>query len=143
MASRPTLPYFAPKTVLPGPLPTLKEIFQAKQLPSAHQAVTGVFRVREHFVVKFGRYVNLQEGENMLFIRQCSNVPVPTVYALFHDEKTNQNFIVQEYISGISLYLAWKDLTDSQKMSIASQIRLKMDELRQIPSPGYYGGIWG
>lgn len=142
MASRPTLPFYAPESVLPKPLPTLEEIFKAKRLPSARQAVTSVVRVREHFIVKFGRYVQLQEGENMLFVRQCTNVPVPTVYALFHDEKTNNNFIVQEYIPGTSLYLAWKDLTASQKRAIASQLRLNMDELRQIPSPGYYGGIW-
>ena len=57
MGSRPTLPYYAPASVLPGPLPTLEEIFKAKQLPSARQAVTGVVRVREYFIVKFGRYV--------------------------------------------------------------------------------------
>ncbi|KAK3291465.1 kinase-like domain-containing protein [Chaetomium fimeti] len=128
MGSKPTLPYCAPENVLPGPIPTVEEILKAEQLRRAGQAVTGVARIREHFIVKFGRHVNLQEGENMLFVRQFTNVPVPTVYALFSDEKKKCNFI--------------KDLTAPQKTAIASQLRENMEELRQTPSQGYYGGIW-
>ena len=42
-----------------------------------------VTAVGEHFVVKYGPKVKLQEGENMLFVRQTTQIRVPTVYALF------------------------------------------------------------
>jgi hypothetical protein len=93
-------------------------------------------------MVKWGQYVTLQEGENMLFVRQSTSIPVPTVYALFRDEKTGLNFIIQEYIPGKSLGSVWNDLDTPDKTAIASQLRRNMDELRSIPSPGYYGGIW-
>ncbi|KAH6617608.1 kinase-like domain-containing protein [Chaetomium tenue] len=139
MASQTTLPYFAPQSVLPAKLPTIEEILKGKKIPSAHYVVA---RVGEHFVVKYGENVQLQEGENMLFVRQCTSVPLPTVYALYHDEKTNWNFIVMEYIPGRSLSSAWKDMTASEKATVALQLRRNMDELRKVPSPGYYGGIW-
>ncbi|KAK4039396.1 kinase-like domain-containing protein [Parachaetomium inaequale] len=135
MASRPTLPYFAPADRLPGPLPTVAEILASKE-----SSVSAA-----HFAVKYGEPrdgVHLQEGENMLFVQQPSRVPVPTVYAIFHDEGTNKNFIVQEYIPGKLLERVWGGLTSAEKTGIASQLRRHLDELRSIPSPGYYGGIW-
>jgi serine/threonine protein kinase len=104
-----------------------------------------VVRVGGHFAVKYGEPrggVRLQEGENMLFVQQSSSVPVPTVYAIFHDEGTNMNFIVQEYIPGKLLERVWGGLSSAEKSGIASQLRRHLDELRSIPSPGYYGGIW-
>jgi hypothetical protein len=103
-----------------------------------------VVRVGDHFAVKYGdsKDVRLQEGENMLFFQQSSNVPVPIVYAIFHDDKTNKNFIVQEYIPGKMLQGIWGGLSATDKMAVASQLRTHVDGLRSIPSPGYYGGIW-
>lgn len=69
-------------------------------------------------------------------------LPVPTVYALFHDDETDFNFIVQEFIPGKTLEKAWPILSDADKTAVASQLRRHMDELRSIPAPGYYGGIW-
>jgi hypothetical protein len=102
-----------------------------------------VVRVGDHFAVKYGKHIHLQEGENMLFVQQhASNVPIPTVYALFHDEGSDMNFIVLEHIAGIKLSIVWKDLSASDKTAIATQLRKNMSELRNIPAPGYYGGIW-
>jgi hypothetical protein len=99
--------------------------------------------VRDHFVVKYGTMVYLQEGENMLFVRQSTSIPVPTVYALFNDQETGMNFIVQEYIPGKTLQGVWGSLETAEKDALALQLRRYMDELRSIPAPGYYGGIWG
>jgi aminoglycoside phosphotransferase (APT) family kinase protein len=99
-------------------------------------------RVGDHFVVKHGEEVHLQEGENMLFIRQASCVPVPTVYALFHDPDTNKNFIIMEYIPGKPLEGVCGGLNYEEERTVASQLRRCMKDLRSIPFPGYYGGIW-
>ncbi|KAK4153045.1 kinase-like domain-containing protein [Chaetomidium leptoderma] len=143
MDSRPTLPYFAPANLLPAPLPTVAEILAStERLSNRFARVVHVARVGQHFAVKFGRYVHLQEGENMLFVRSCTSVPVPTVYALFHDETSKSNFIVMEYIPGKTLGQLWSGLSTLEKTAVASQLRQNLDELRRIPSPGYYGGIW-
>ncbi|OIW34632.1 kinase-like protein [Coniochaeta ligniaria NRRL 30616] len=139
MATRPTLPYFAPADSLPAPLPTVAEILAVIPRPKPKR---NVVQFGEHFVIKFGQRVRLQEGENMLFVRQSTRVPVPTVYALFHDEESGNNFIIQEYIAGSNLYTYWRGLDQSGKEAIASQLRQHLDELRSLPSPGYFGGVW-
>jgi hypothetical protein len=142
MATRPTLPYFAPPDVLPAPLPTVEEIHASKKRISA-PAEAMVVHVREHFAVKYGKRATLlQEGQNMLFVAQSSSVPVPKVYAIFHDEGTDENFLIQEYIPGDELEGVWPDLGADKKRDIARQLRRHMDELRSIPDHGYYGGLW-
>ncbi|KAK3297273.1 kinase-like domain-containing protein [Chaetomium fimeti] len=142
MAVRPPLPYFAPEGSLPTPrLPTVAEILASETFLVRYGAAP-IVRVGDHYVVKYGRKVSLQEGENMLFVRQFTSVPVPTVYALFHDKETGNNFIIQEYIPGTMLDLLWDKLSYTEKMRITWQLRQNMEELRRIPSPGYYGGIW-
>ena len=150
VATRPSLPYFAPAESLPAPLPTVDEILAATPEPYGTGTGVRVYRVREHFAVKYGSSVGakynieipLQEGENMLFVQQSTNIPVPKLYAMFYDEKTKLNFIIQEFISGHILDWIWGDLDLAQRQAITSQMRRNMDELRSIPSPGYYGGIW-
>ncbi|KAK4148516.1 kinase-like domain-containing protein [Chaetomidium leptoderma] len=142
MATKPTIPYYAPAELLPAPLPTKAEILASKKRLSAPHE-TDVFRVGEHYAVKYGRRVNLQEGENMLFVRQSTSIPIPNVYALFTDEATKWSFIVMEYIPGRNLEYTWDKLSPAEKTAIVSQLRQHMDELRSVPSPGHYGGIWG
>ena len=93
MATRPSLPYFTPAELLPAPLPTVAEILASTKCLSSFYE-NPVFRVGDHYAVKFGGRVKLQEGENMLFIQQSTSIPVPKVYALFHDEETKMDFIV-------------------------------------------------
>jgi tRNA A-37 threonylcarbamoyl transferase component Bud32 len=141
MAARPSIPYFAPAELLPAPLPTVAEIMTAPTRLSKEYE-KAVYRVGEHFAVKFGAGVHLQEGENMLFVQQSTSIPVPKVYAIFHDKETEMDFIVQEYIPGRDLDPVWETLGTTEKQAIASQLRRYLGELRSIPSPGYYGGIW-
>lgn len=142
MATRPTLPYYAPADTLPGPLPTVAEIIACTREVVFNNPHV-VLMPGDHYVVKFGKNVPLQEGENMLFVQQSTSIPVPTVYALFHDEETDMNFIIQEYLSGKTLSYLWKTFDDATKESLMAQLRRHLDELRSLPSPGYYGGIWG
>lgn len=106
MASRCTLPYFCPRSSLPAgaDLPSVAEILASKEVISDPRSTNKVVRVNDHFAVKYGREsARLREGENQLFVQQSSRVRVPTVYAIYHDEKTKLNFLVQEYIPGKNL----------------------------------------
>lgn len=143
MATRPTLPYYAPAELLPAPLPTVAEILASKHRIS-HEALTAVVRVGDHYAVKYGARTSKQEGENMLFVQQSTSIPVPKVYAIFEGQVAGYTttFIVMEYIDGTLLNHAWGKLSASEKRHLVSQLRRYMDELR-IPAPGYYGGVWG
>lgn len=67
----------------------------------------------QHFVVKFGRGVNLMEGENMLFVRENKNIHVPRVYALYTRPESGKSFIVIERTIGQTLLSAWAELEHS------------------------------
>ncbi len=143
MARRLGLPYFAPAAQLPAPLPSVPEIMSCKE--SLKDGKYDVVHVKPHFIVKFGTpfWVPLQEGENMLFVQQSTSIPVPTVYALFFDRGSGMNFIIMEYIPGMDLHDLWDDdFPQSIKEGIARTLKMYLEELRRIPSPDYYGGIW-
>lgn len=77
----------------------------------------------------------------MLFMRGNTNVCVPRVFALYSDTKTGKSFIVMERIIGQTLLAAWPQLTESEKHDILSDLRIQFDELRQLPSPNYFGSF--
>jgi hypothetical protein len=141
-AKQPKLPYFAPEQSLPAPLPTVAEIL-ASTVRVSRLFESAVVRVGDHYAVKFGGTTTLQEGENMLFVQQATNIPIPRVYAVFHDKDSQLDFIVMEYIPGKDLQVRWPTFSMDEKRGIISRLRRQMDELRRIPSPGYYGGVWG
>ena len=145
MATRPTLPYYAPPELLPTPLPTVAEILASKERVS-DPFQNRVVRVNEHYAVKFGHRATVQEGENALFVQQSTSIPVPKIYALFQAPvegyKPDPTFIVMDYIPGKPLHEVWQTLTAPERRDVISQLRRHMNELRSIPSPGYYGGIW-
>ncbi|KAK4142339.1 uncharacterized protein C8A04DRAFT_38292 [Dichotomopilus funicola] len=124
---RSELPYYAPANTLPAPLPTVEEILAATEFagPKMRYETRKIPVLKGCYAVKYGRDVTLQEGENMLFIERYTNVPIPA-----------------EYIRGRLLHSAWGKLASKEKQAIASQLRRDMDEVRNLPSPGYYGGIW-
>lgn len=132
------VPFYA--TELPRPLPTGAEIENAPDI-SMECGGRRIVAVGQHFVVKFGLGVNLLEGENMLFVREKTNIPVPRVFALYSDPKTGKNSIVMERILGQTLLSAWPRLTASEKEDISSDLRKYFDDLRQLPSENYFGSI--
>jgi aminoglycoside phosphotransferase (APT) family kinase protein len=138
----PELPYYAPAETLPAPLPRVAGILASKKVLSKYGR--GVILYNQHYAVKFGKGVSLQEGLNMLFVQRTTDIPVPKVYALFHDKATNNNFIVQEYIPGKNLGDIWDDLDDDEKTDITSQLRRHLDQLRSLrqTGPPYFGGVW-
>jgi hypothetical protein len=52
-----------------------------------------VVGVGEHFIVKYGALVNLQEGKTMLFLKQSTTVPTPCIYALYQKPGPNKHTV--------------------------------------------------
>ena len=142
MATRHSLPYYAPAESLPALLPTLDEILDCDSFIGTPFPECKQVRIGKHFYVKYGtELLSLQEGENMLFIRETTSIPVPTVYALF--EERGFKVLILEYIEGRDLRECWNSLPIVGKKTFTRQIQRYIQEMRSIPSPGYYGGIWG
>ncbi|KKZ63733.1 hypothetical protein EMCG_01967 [[Emmonsia] crescens] len=138
MGSSVRLPYYA--TDVPLPLPTEAEIENAPNI-SPEYGGRRVVQVGCHYVVKFGKGVNLVEGENMLFVQKMTKVPVPRVYALYSNPQIGKNYIVMEHIAGETLAKLWASLTGAEKESIVAKLCGYYEELCQLSSPDYYGSI--
>lgn len=145
MASYYPLPFFATPNLLPEPLPT-DEAITASQDVLQEYSGRCIVRVGTHFIVKYGAGVSLAEGEHMMFVRESSPMtPVPIVYALYshqHDgHRIPTNYIIMENIPGHSLRSLWPSLDIAAKEDLASKLRHYFTQLRQIPSPGYFGTV--
>ena len=138
MASSITLPFIA--AAIPSALPTNAEIEHSRDVLSAYGNRT-VVRVGRHFVVKYGQGVDIIEGENMLFVQSRTTVTIPKVYALYIEPSTKKNYIIMENVDGDTLASRWPSLTRQQKEVIVAKLRCLYEELRQIPSPGYFGSL--
>ncbi|KAF2016852.1 hypothetical protein BU24DRAFT_448658 [Aaosphaeria arxii CBS 175.79] len=82
------IPYYAPESELPRPLPTITEIEGARNTKDDLARRTGglkpVYRIDGVFVVKICEYpFVLQEAENLLFLQKHSQVRVPKIYAAY------------------------------------------------------------
>jgi aminoglycoside phosphotransferase len=133
------LPYFAPSHTLLARLPNLHQILSSTDFIK-YNDTTVVFRVGEHFIVKYGSVVRPVEGENMLFVKNHTTLPIPALYAIktFDEDKTTM--LIMEHIKG-------KPLSDFPRMrkaaflAIAERLKAQINELRSIASPGYYGRL--
>lgn len=129
--------YHAPPEELPSELPTKDAIESSKEI-LCEQSARKVVGVGSHFVVKYGLQVDLEEGQNMIFIKSTTSVSVPKVYALFKDVESNKNYVIMERISGDRLDSIWASLDHMQKQAVALQIRASFIELRKLRSPDAY-----
>ena len=133
-----SVPYYVPTIDLPAPLPTTAEIESSDQI--LKDEAVKVVAVGTHFVVKYGKQLNLEEGRMMLFVQQSTRVPVPQVFALYHEG--GKNFIVMEKIHGQTLQATWHTFGDGDKKEIISHLRGYVEQIRNIQSPyGYYWSL--
>lgn len=137
-ASHIVLPYLA--SDIPCALPTNAEIEGSEVVLSAY-GNRKVVRVGRHFVVKYGEGIDIIEGENMLYVQNATTIAVPKVYALYTEPYTGKNFIIMEFVEGDTLASIWPDLNVTQKSKITTRLRDSYDELRRLPSPGYFGSL--
>ena len=130
-----SVPYFAPERVLPASLPTTTNIQNTQEILLKRTGAK-VVAVGPYFVVKYGKNIDLEEGRTMKYVEDCSTVPVPRLYALYHENE--ENYIVMERIHGKTLQEEWQTLTDTDKCTFALQLKTYLQDLRAIPSPGGY-----
>ncbi|KAJ5929210.1 Phosphotransferase enzyme family protein [Penicillium verhagenii] len=134
-----SLPYYR-DTRLPGPLPDRNEIERATQtLPKASDYGGRMVVIRDQYVVKYGQLVTENEGWALIFVEEQLNIAAPRLYAMYRDQDIL--YIVMEYIPGISLQMAWSSLTEENKNFIIGQLRCILDQMRALPSPGFYGSV--
>ncbi|KAG6105587.1 hypothetical protein E4U14_005045 [Claviceps sp. LM454 group G7] len=136
------LPYFAPKSRLPIPIPAVQDI-EHEAVVLHEQDGRRVVRFGNHFVIKYGLDVSLTEGENMLFVRQTQPLLAPEVFALFSVETDHGrvNYIIMENVVGDRLDQVWDRLGTPEKCRIADTLRLQIETLRKIPAPDYFGCV--
>lgn len=136
------LPFFAEDAVLPESLPSCSVVKSSSDILS-DQPTQRVVGVGVHFIVKYGRGVDLIEGQNMLYVRDVTSVSVPQVYAMFNDAESNENYIIMERINGKRLDHEWGSLNQDEKHAIASKLKRDFEELRKLPSPGGFCSLGG
>lgn len=127
---------------LPAPLPTIDAILASDDILPCIFNKRSIRRVGQHFIVKHGE-IKLDEAENMHYVAEHSlgKILVPKLYAAFHDEKTDSNFIIMELVQGESLEDMWEELGKDGRTRVAESLQEMFDTLRTIPSQGYYGRL--
>jgi Phosphotransferase enzyme family len=133
-------PYYAYSASLPEALPTEAQIKGSNDILSDCGGRITV-RVGHHFVVKYGDNVDVIEAQNMIFVRAKTDISVPKVYAMFTSANGKTIYIIMEYIHGSTLLSEWPAMSELQKQRVCMKIKSYFEELRQIPSPGYYGSL--
>ena len=123
------LPYFAPASELPQPLPTDQEIHDSTEqyMESGGRRLVRI----GPYMIKYGSGVSVIEGENMLFVSRETTVPMPRVYAIYTgteisiltNTEVDSNYAVMEYLEGDTLGFEWGLLSAQQKESISAQVR--------------------
>ncbi|TVY25786.1 hypothetical protein LHYA1_G004602 [Lachnellula hyalina] len=132
-----SLPYYADPRELPCSIPTRDQIESSNNV-LVNQSSRKVVVVGEHFIVKYGGAIDLFEGENMVYLYENS-IPVPKIYALFEEDSVK--YIVMERISGDNLLTLWPALSQSQKEIITNKLKVILNNLRSLPSPGGFCSI--
>ncbi|KAF1844480.1 uncharacterized protein K460DRAFT_354394 [Cucurbitaria berberidis CBS 394.84] len=126
-------------------IPSMADIEQGMK----HSLLTrsgGCFQVCRigNLVVKCGTCPRIiQEAENMLFLREHSQVRVPKVYAAFIDPffvddnlTTEVFYLVMEFIEGITLtQFIFQGLDEKSQMQICSSLGDQFQLLRSVPAP--------
>ncbi|KAL4783459.1 kinase-like protein [Aspergillus varians] len=122
-------------------LPSIAEIEASTDILSDPSRSVKVVRVRERFAVKVGTSIAPLEAENMKFVAANSKVPVPKVHDHFVDPETQKRYIIMDHVPGTDLQKLGPSLPEDQKKTVSKRIRKALDELRRIPSQGYFGNL--
>ncbi|KAL3434605.1 phosphotransferase family protein [Aspergillus tetrazonus] len=135
-----SLPYYRNARQLSGPLPDQNEIERAtRTLPKRSDYGGRLVVISDIYVVKYGPLVTENEGYALLSVEEQLNIAAPLLYAMYRDRDTL--YIIMEYVPGVSLGIVWPSLTEANKYSLVRQLRCIFDQIRALPSPGFYGSV--
>ncbi|KAJ8131806.1 hypothetical protein O1611_g1819 [Lasiodiplodia mahajangana] len=137
-----TLPYFAPADALPEPLPTHEEVLASTEILACPSFITRktVARVGRYFAAKWGKDVKSIEGENMLFVRQHTTIPIPEIYAIYNFGE-GETMIIMDFVFGTTMERCLSSMEPERLEAIREKLKAQVNELRRIPAPGYYGAL--
>lgn len=139
------LPYLRDPRDLPAPLPTTEEIRGASNIIKGDDVcdTRRVVTVGCHYLVKYGPRARRIEGDNLLFLElQKPQIRAPRLYAMWQDAN-NELYIVMERILGQPLDTLWPSLSIDDRKLILGKLRGIFDQIRAIPSPGFFGSVTG
>ena len=102
-----------------------------------------VVAVGPHFVVKHGGGVSEIEGQNLLFLEQHAKnqITVPKLYAMYRTLSTGHLCLIMERLQGDTLEVLWPGLEEKEKSAVCTELKKVIDTLRELPAPGFYGGV--
>ncbi|KAI1499165.1 kinase-like domain-containing protein [Biscogniauxia marginata] len=88
-------------------------------------------------IPRVGKERLMNEAESLLFIREHTDIPVPTVYCHFEDDEAY--YLIVEYIEGESM----SDLEETQKAIVREELKRHLATLKTLKSNriGGPGGI--
>ncbi|QDS70316.1 hypothetical protein FKW77_008407 [Venturia effusa] len=145
MTSSIELPYYRDASLLPSLLPTTAEIENAgTTMPSIRDPRYGgrIVIVKGHYVAKYGsHHIAENEGHALLFIEKNLSIPAPRLHAMYYE--AGKLYMVMDLMPGRNLELHWPDLSNDEKISIAGDLRQICDQMRGLPSPGFFGSVNG
>jgi hypothetical protein len=135
------LPFLRDSISLPSPLPTKSDIENSTVIlrhdPNYHKVVV----VGQYFLVKYGRGVEQREGDTLYFIEHNLRVSAPRLYAMYREESNGWLYIIMELLPGQPLDKIWPALLPHEKTLIINKLRHIFDQMRLLPSPGFYGDV--
>ncbi|EXJ89547.1 hypothetical protein A1O3_02614 [Capronia epimyces CBS 606.96] len=79
------------------------------------------------------------EVATMKFLKKHSSVPLPAIYD-WSDDRTNEigsEYIIMEYVSGVSLHVKWLYMTVDQRIKCIKNIRQNLSSMNDISFPAY------
>ncbi|KAI0333963.1 kinase-like protein [Cubamyces sp. BRFM 1775] len=93
-----------------------------------------VLRLTAGLVIKKSDALTLAlEAESVAFVAARTTIPVPRVHHYW--EEGERGSLVMDYIEGIQLQRAWRDMSAPQRLSVMRRIAGYVEQLRAIPQP--------
>lgn len=132
-----TLPYFRDLQVN---LPTIEEI---KNSTKTYKSNVKTVVLASGYIVKYGKFVQENEGQTLLFLEAHTTCPAPRLHAMFRDGE--DVYLVMQHIPAQPLNELWPHLGDEDKDKITADLRSIFDDLRATacPWPTTFCGIDG
>jgi aminoglycoside phosphotransferase (APT) family kinase protein len=75
----------------------------------------------------------LDDAESIMFIRENTTIPVPEILDTYHED--GKNYIVMNYIPGVSLDNVWECMSAEDMSVITKELEDYVRQMRQLSAP--------